>query len=76
MVVPATYDFWGKWAAGGTGAMSVTVGAASGNRCTISAPAVQIDKPTYGERENTVTVGLPLVLAPATTDDDISFKFD
>lgn len=76
MVLPATYDFWGKWAAGGTGAMAVTVGATSGNRCTINAPAVQIDKPSYGDRENTVTMGLPLILAPSTVDDDISFKFD
>lgn len=77
MVLPATYDFWGKWQAGATAAMTVTVGATAGNRCTITAPAVQYDRPDYGARENTLTLGIPLVFRPtAAGNDEIRFKFD
>jgi hypothetical protein len=76
MVPPATKDFFGMWQGGDAHALTCTVGASSGNRCIITAPAVQIDKPSYGSRENILTVAIPLVFTPSTVDDEISFKFD
>lgn len=70
MVLPATKDFWGIWQAGTAVAMTATIGSAAGNRCVITAPAVQLDKPKYGDRENIVTADLPLVLAPTAAGND------
>lgn len=76
VVALATKDFWAIWEAGTAVPFTATVGAASGNRCVISAPAVQVDKPKYGDRDNILTVGLPLVFTPDTVNDDIKFLFD
>lgn len=76
MVLPATKDFWGIWQGGTAVAMTVTVGSVAGNRCVITAPAVQLDKPKYGDRENIVTADLPLVLTPTDAgNDELSLAF-
>lgn len=77
MVLPATKDFWGMWSGGSAYAMTATIGAAAGNRCVITAPAVQLDKPKYGERESIVTLDLGLTLAPtAAGNDEIVLTFN
>ncbi len=77
MVLPATKDFWGMWAGGSAYAMTCTIGSVAGNRCVVTAPAAQIDKPKYGDRENILTAELPLVLTPtATGNDEIVFLFN
>lgn len=77
MVLPAAKDFWGMWSSGGAYTMTATVGSVAGNRCVITAPAVQVDKPKYGDRENIVTADLPLVLTPtASGNDEINFLFN
>lgn len=76
MVLPATKNFWGMWEGGAAFAMTATIGSVAGNKCVITAPAVQIDKPKYGDRENIVTAELPLVLAPTVTgNDELVFTF-
>jgi len=76
VVALATKDFWAMWEACEAVPFAATIGQLTGNRCKITGPAVQIDKPKYGNRENILTMGLPLVFTPGTVDDDISFKFD
>lgn len=77
MVTPATKDFWGMWSGGSAYAMTCTVGSTAGNRCIITAPAAQIDKPTYGDRENILTADLPLVLCPTSAgNDELIFTFN
>ena len=77
MVLPATKDFWTMWSSGAAYAMTCTIGSVAGNRCLITAPAVQLDKLKYGDRENIVTAELPLVLTPTTAgNDEIVFLFN
>ncbi len=76
MVLPAAKDFWAMWQGGLAYAMTATVGSVAGNRCVITAPAVQLDKPKYSDRENIVTAELPLVLAPTSAgNDEITLAF-
>lgn len=62
MTTVVTYDWFGKWLAGGTGAMSASVGATQYNKYAISAPAVQYTKIADADRNgvaiNDVTVKL------------------
>jgi hypothetical protein len=70
MVLPATKDFWTMWSGGSAYALTATIGATAGNRCVITAPAVQIDKPKYGERENILTAEMGLVFTPTSAGND------
>ena len=77
MVLPATYDFWGKWQSGGAYPLTATIGSAAGNRCVITAPAVQLDMPKYDKRETTLTAKIPLVFAPTSAgNDEIQLLFN
>lgn len=77
MVTKATKDFWGMWESGNAYPMTCTVGSTPGNRCIITAPAAQVDKPSYGDRDNILTADLPLVLCPTDAgNDELIFTFD
>jgi hypothetical protein len=77
MVLPATKDFWTMWSGGSTYAMTATIGASAGNRCVITAPAVQLEKPKYGERESILTAEMGLVLTPTSAgNDEVIFTFN
>ncbi len=58
----ATYNWFGKWLAGGTGALSASIGATQYNKYAITAPAVQYTKIAEGDRNgvfiNDVTIKL------------------
>jgi hypothetical protein len=53
-----------------TGALLITHGTAAGNRWHLSAPAVQILKPTYGDDRNRSLMQCDLKFIPTPTGDD------
>lgn len=73
----ASKDFWAMWQASATVPMTATIGQTSGNKCVIGCPAVQIDDLKFGDRENILTYGLPLMIKPTDAgNDEIEFKFN
>lgn len=54
-----------------TGAMTITHGTTAGNIVTITAPAVQIVSPTYGESDGISTIQANLSLVPSSGNDEI-----
>lgn len=50
LLTVASYDIHGKWRSGAEGAMSIVIGATAGNIATITAPKVQYEEITYGDR--------------------------
>ena len=54
------------------GALSLVHGVAAGNRVEISAPAVEIGKPSQGQSDGVVTYTLPLALCPTTGRDELT----
>jgi hypothetical protein len=76
MVPKSVKDFWGMWEGGEQFAFSATYGTVPGNRCVISGPGVQLDQPKYADRENILTLGLPLEFVPMNGDDEVEFKFN
>jgi hypothetical protein len=75
MVPIATKDFWGMWEGGSMFNYSASFGSVAGNRCVISAAGVQLDALKYADRDNILTLGMPLVFVPVAGDDDVEFKF-
>ncbi|RQW89936.1 MAG: hypothetical protein EHM79_02195 [Geobacter sp.] len=77
MVTVATYDFFGKWKAGTSAAMSLgSVGATQYNRFKITAPKVVTTKISDEERAKLMVAGLSFSLAMTTGDDEVSILFD
>ncbi len=73
----ATKNFWQMWEASNGVALSATIGQTAGNRCRISCPNVQLNVPKYADRDNRLTMSLPLLINPtAAGNDEIEFKFD
>jgi hypothetical protein len=72
----ASYDFWTDWVASTQRALSVVVGSASGNKCTITAPKVTLDNITDGERERILTREIPFTLGQNAGNDEIQLKFE
>ena len=54
------------------GALSLTHGTETGNIVEISAPAVEIGKPTQGETDGIVNYSLPISLCPVSGRDEIT----
>lgn len=54
------------------GALSLVHGTAAGNIVEITAPSVEIGKPTQGQTDNIVNYSLPLALCPDTGLDEVS----
>lgn len=71
----ATKSFWGLWSASSEVAMTAALGSVAGNILTITAPKVQLDVPTYADREEVLIHGLPLSLHPNAGNDEIKFLF-
>jgi hypothetical protein len=76
MVLPATYDFMGKWLAGAAGALAVgPIGAVDYNRFTMAAPKCVYTKVGNGDRNSLVTADLDIQLAMNTGDDEFVLEF-
>lgn len=58
-----------------TGALSLTHGTIAGNIMTMTAPAVQIGRPTEGNTQKIVNNTLPLMFTPNTGNDEFSIVF-
>jgi len=75
-VLLATYDFWTDWVNANQRALSLVVGSAAGNKCTISAPKVSIDTITEGDRGGRRIEDIPFKLNVDSGDDEIELKFE
>lgn len=73
----ATHDFYGRWLAGTTGALTWKHGATAGNICTFTAPAVQYTKIGEGDRNGIATLATDFLMArsDAAGDDELSIAF-
>lgn len=73
----ATHDFYGKWLAATTGALTWKHGATAGNICTFTAPAVQYTKIGEGDRNGIATLATDFLMArsDAAGDDELSIAF-
>jgi hypothetical protein len=74
-VLVATYDFYTKWRAGSTVAMTAQVGATAGNICTVTAPAVQPTKLAEADRDGLRNLGIDCQLNRNAGDDELSLAF-
>ena len=71
----ASYNPWTAWINSTTAALSIVVGSAAGNKVTITAPAVQLEAPKYGERDGLLAYEIPIILVPNTGNDEISIVY-
>ncbi|PTV94019.1 hypothetical protein C8J27_11070 [Rhodobacter aestuarii] len=67
----ATVDWFATARARTRGALSAVHGKTAGNIVEISAPAVEIGKPTQGQTDNIVNYSLPLGLCPVAGRDEL-----
>jgi len=71
-VTEATYAFWNKWENAAVAALNIgPIGSAQGNIITITAPKLQSEGPSYGDREGLLTYQIPFRLAKNTGDDEL-----
>jgi hypothetical protein len=76
-VTEATHPFWADWAAANAKALNVgPLGSTAGNKITITAPKLQLDEISYGDREGTATYEIPFRLAQDSGDDELEIKFE
>jgi len=76
MVLPATYDFMGKWKSGSAGVLSMgPLGAVNYNRFTMGAPKCVYTKIGSGDRSGILTADLDIQLAMNTGDDEFKLEF-
>ncbi|HBG07666.1 MAG: hypothetical protein A2075_09080 [Geobacteraceae bacterium GWC2_58_44] len=76
MVLPAAYDFMGKWKSGAAGVLVIgPVGTGNYNKFTMGAPKCVYTKVGSGERSGLVTADLDLQLAMNTGDDEFKLEF-
>lgn len=70
----ATHDFYGRWLANTTGALTWKHGATAGNICTFTAPAVQYTKIAEADRNGIATLNTDFLMARsnAAGDDELS----
>ncbi len=66
----ATIDWLGRAKARTRGPLSIVHGTTAGNIVEITAPSVEIGRPTIGQRDNIVNYSLPLILCPSTGRDE------
>jgi hypothetical protein len=71
----ATKNFWTMWSDSSVVALTALVGSAAGNKCTITAPKVQLDMLKYGDREGIVTYAMPLIFTPNAGNDEVRFAY-
>ncbi|MBE0596851.1 MAG: hypothetical protein IH614_06265 [Desulfuromonadales bacterium] len=76
MTLVATHDFYGRWKAGITGALSIgAFGPAQYNRVKITAPRLVTTKVAEGEREGREIVNVEFQLAMNAGDDEFVLEF-
>jgi hypothetical protein len=76
MALVATHDFYGKWAGGSTGALTIgAVGSTTYNKFTITAPKAGYTKVADGERNGIAVADTSFQLAATNGDDEISIAF-
>lgn len=77
MNLVATYDWFGKWLLGGTGALSLSMGAVQYNKCAITAPAVEYIKIADGDRNGVAIndVSAKLNQSASAGNDEIEVVF-
>ena len=75
-VLAATYDFYGDWAAATARALSIVVGSAAGNKITITAPKLVIEKLGAGDRTGIRTEDVQFALAINSAHDELVLKFE
>lgn len=70
----ATHDFYGRWLANTTGALTWKHGATAGNIATFTAPAVQYTKIAEGDRNGIATLATDFLMARSNSagDDEVS----
>lgn len=74
-VAIGTKDWYALAKASTPGALAITHGTTAGNIVDIAAPAVQIGRPTYGQTDNITNNTLPLMLRPASGNDELTLTF-
>lgn len=76
MVLPATYDFMGKWTSGTTAALSIgPIGGTDYNKFNITAPKCAYTQVGSGDRSGNMTADLSFALAMVTGDDEFKLEF-
>lgn len=76
MVTVATHDWYGRWKAGTTGALSLgAIGSAQYNRVKVTAPKLAYAKVQEGDREGLELANTDFQLAMNTGDDEIVIEF-
>lgn len=68
----ATIDWFARARASTRGALSLVHGVTPGNIIEITAPAVEIGKPTQGQTDNIVNYSLPLKICPDEGRDELT----
>jgi len=73
----ATHDFYGRWLANTTGALTWKHAGSAGNICTFTAPACQYTKIAENDRNGIATLGADFLLArsAAAGNDELSIAF-
>jgi hypothetical protein len=76
-VLEATHPFWADWAAANAKALNIgPIGGTGGNKVTITAPKMQLQEISYGDREGIQTYEIPIRLAQSSGDDELQIKFE
>lgn len=75
-VLKATYDFVGDWQAATERALSLVLGSAAGNKLTVTAPKLVLEKVGAGERSGIRTEDLAFRLALNAGGDELVLKFE
>ncbi len=71
-VLVATKDWWTSAKNATLGALAIQHGTVAGNKLVITAPAVQITSPKYGDKNGLAMLQAGLALTPITGNDELS----
>jgi hypothetical protein len=73
----ATHDFYGRWLANTTGALTWKHGSTAGNICTFNAPTVQYTKIAEADRNGIATLNTDFLMARNSIggDDELTLTF-
>lgn len=75
-MLKASYDYHTDWKGATSRALSVVLGSASGNKITITAPALTIDSIGDGDNSGIKTDDLPFRLSGVSGNDEVQLKFE
>jgi len=74
-VLRGTEDLFAKWEGGDQLALSIQIGRAAGNICTVTAPKCQYAEVGFADRGGILAYEAPFRMARDTGDDEISIQF-